>query len=119
MERLATHFGWIGNMLIMLSVLCLVYSGCSFTHADVVQTLGQKQLSQFEIDQSLHDMGPPCQGCPQMQDEQQMHCGGQILALSCGADVPGPILSHTVPAHTIRDFIAQIFSPDPPPPRFA
>ncbi len=106
-------------MLIMVSVLCLVYSGGNFTHADDVQSSSRNQLSQIETDQSVHDMGSPCKGCPQMQEEQQMHCGGQLLALSYAEDSSGPILSPTVPAHTVRDFIAQIFSPDPPPPRFA
>ena len=92
MGRLVTDFGWIGNMLIMVSVLCLVYSGGNFTHADDVQSSSRNQLSQIETDQSVHDMGSPCKGCPQMQEEQQMHCGGQLLALSYAEDASGPIL---------------------------
>ena len=64
-----------------------------------------------------HHAQPPCADCAIPLDDNPMHCGAKILALSRVQIVQSPAFRYTVPAHEIRDLIAQVFTPDPPPPR--
>lgn len=119
MKGFAARIGWMGDMLIVLSVLCLVYSGGIFTHATEVQATSQPTTAHHQTTQSSHHEAHPCKGCLTELDEQQMHCGAKILALCAVLSTQHQISSYDVPAHKIRDLIAQIFTPDPPPPRVA
>ncbi|WP_316860992.1 hypothetical protein [uncultured Cohaesibacter sp.] len=106
-------------MLISLSVLLLVYSGGRFTHAAELQVVTEAMSGHHHSDQASHQEPHTCPNCQATLDEHQVHCGAKLLALSSVFDVLSPILGYSVPAHKARDLIAQIFTPDPPPPRLA
>ncbi len=119
MMRLTARFGWIGYTLLVVSVVCLVYSGGSFTHAGEVQMASQMMEKDHHTNQVTRQDALPCQDCPTMKDEHQMHCGAPILVLGIEISAHRPTTPYDVPAHKVRDLIAQIFTPDPPPPRNA
>ncbi len=119
MKRIVARFGWIGNMLIVMSMLGLVYSGGNFTHAAELQTASQTISAHDHSDRSSHQQMQPCQGCVTTLDEHQLHCGATLLALLSNIATHTPSSGYDVPAHRVRDLIAHIFTPDPPPPRLA
>lgn len=119
MKRVDAQIGWIGNVLIFLSMLLLIYSGGRFTHAAELQFAPEASTEHQHSRQASHQQPHPCPTCDVTLDEHQMHCGAKLLALSSDLAVCKPILSYEVPAHKTRDLIAQIFTPDPPPPRVA
>ncbi|WP_319529060.1 hypothetical protein [uncultured Cohaesibacter sp.] len=120
MAHLINRLGWIGDMLMMVSVLCLVYSGASFTHASELPFVGTPASQSAHHDKgAAHHQSRPCQGCPVSLDEHQMHCGAKILALSTIPIPVFPFTSYSVPAHKTMDLVARILTPEPPPPRIA
>ena len=119
MKRLDTQIGWIGNVLIFLSMLLLVYSGGRFTHAAELQLVTEAMSGHHHMGRAPHQETYACPNCDITLDEHQMHCGAKLLALSSDFAVFKPNLSYDVPAHKVRDLIALIFTPDPPPPRVA
>lgn len=119
MARLNARIGWIGSILIFLSVLLLVYSGGRFTHATELQGVTNAVSGHHHPDGASHQEAQVCPTCDVTLDEHQMHCGAKLLALSSVWAVNKPIPNYDVPAHKDRDLIAHIFTPEPPPPRIA
>ena len=119
MMRLAAKLGWIGTLLIVVSVIGFVYAGGSFTHADNLAPSAALMSEHIHMEEVAphHHAQPPCADCAIPLDDNPMHCGAKILALSRVQIVQSPAFRYTVPAHEIRDLIAQVFTPDPPPPR--
>lgn len=114
MRGLVARYGWIGQTLLFVSVLMLVASTAGIAQA------GRIECAHVSAPQGIHPLSYDPRdraNCPASLHSSKTQCSAKLLSLPVAGYASVPLAPFDVPAQKIRNYFAQMFSPDPPPPR--
>nr|WP_319390344.1 hypothetical protein [uncultured Cohaesibacter sp.] len=107
-------------MLLLLGVISFVYYGSHFSHPVMATTkpLSQPVMEEF-ASALVESVTQPCKTSPAAPAKQQGQCSAKVLTLTAVPSTFGLSPDDEALSYGGQVFSARIYSPDPPPPRFA
>ncbi|WP_162916387.1 hypothetical protein [Cohaesibacter haloalkalitolerans] len=107
-------------MLLLVGVISFVYFGSHFSHPGNAAATPPSQPVVEELATALvESVAQPCKTSPAAPAKQQGQCSAKVLTLTAVPSTFGLSPEDEALSYGGQVFSARIYSPDPPPPRFA